>query len=972
MTRLSSGSGIGRVGVPYARGALNTLPESALDELTLLTAHACNVPIVVISLLDNGYERFKAQVGVNVDQLPRDAAFSGPAIASGELVVITDACADSRLMNHPFVVSDPQIRFYAAAPLCTVSGQAFGALIIMDRAPRELSPIERNALLSLSRQVVALLDTRQSVATLRREPSDPQQTSETLAASETDFHLLAESLPQIVWVRGPDGSLQFVNRRGLEYTGVSFEQMSQQGSLTGFVHPEDRSRIENAWDDATAAAQGMGIEARLRRHDGVYRWYLFRALPVLDAQGKVVKWMGTSTDVHDVKESNDRSAFLLALSTELARISDPQDLVCTAMMRLRERLHTSRVVLAEVDDSDHEAIELSLVECEDSRLEVNAAPVEFFRHLATEAQEGLATVLCDARTDNRSASVYEDWYQPRGVCAIIAVPLLRGGQLVSLFSVVHSTPRDWTSSEIELVKRVADIVWPAFEKAHTDRTLVLSEERLRLAQGIARIGTWEWDPETNHCFISPEGHDLFGLPADKPHFIGDLLERVDSRDAQAVRSALDACLAGGTSEIEHRYRHPTRGMRWLHIKAGTALHAGRTCVVGIGLDVTERKRAEEALREVNQRKDEFLAMLAHELRNPLAPIRNAAQILRVYGKSNDQLDWARSVIERQARHLTRLVDDLLDVSRIVRGQIALERTNLDVNDIVQSAVETSLPLVRERGHRLKVTTPALPIHVEGDLTRLAQVIANLLNNAAKYTNEGGEIHVTAAQEGNRAVVRVRDSGVGIPQALLPHVFDLFTQGERTLDRSQGGLGIGLTLVKRIVDLHGGEVEAASAGPGQGSTFTVRLPAIELSEGLAAVEPHAAEAAQPGHLRILVVDDNVDAAESIAMLLSLDGHEVRSVHDAHGALEAASAFRPDVVLLDIGLPGMDGYEVARRLRSKNEVQGMRLVAVTGYGQQEDRDRTRDAGFDQHLVKPVEPDALNAVLGSVQAAKAPARN
>jgi CheY-like chemotaxis protein len=390
------------------------------------------------------------------------------------------------------------------------------------------------------------------------------------------------------------------------------------------------------------------------------------------------------------------------------------------------------------------------------------------------------------------------------------------------------------------------------------------------------------------------------------------------------------------------------------------------CVVGIALDITERRQAEDALKEVNERKDEFLAMLGHELRNPLAPIRSAAQILRVHGKGNSQLDWARSVIERQAMHLTRLVDDLLDVSRIVRGQIVLERSPLELREVIQSAVETSRPVILERHHKLEVLMPEEGLQVEGDLTRLAQVVANLLINAAKYTNEGGQIRVEGRREGPQAVVRVSDSGVGIGPSLLPHVFELFTQGERTLDRSQGGLGIGLTLVRRIVEMHGGAVEALSDGAGQGSEFIVRLPAIEL-KARAATAPKAAQAASSQVLRILVVDDNVDAAESIAMLLSLDGHEVRSVHDGRRALDLAAEFLPDLVLLDIGLPGMDGYEVARRLRMRQEIARMRLVAVTGYGQQEDRDRARDAGFDQHLVKPVEPDALNAVLGSVQAGK-----
>ena len=803
-----------------------------------------------------------------------------------------------------------------------------------------------------------------------RLPLDPTQRDSARLdpiLDDADFRLLADSVPQIVWVRGHDGVLYFMNRRGLEYSGLAFPQMALSNSPSHLVHPEDREAFDTQWGETLNTGQVMAIEARLRRHDGVYRWHLIRAHPVRDPHGLVIKWMGTSTDVHETRESNDRNVFLLNLTTALASIRHPQDLVCAAMARLRERLSAARVMLAEIEIGSSSALLLTLSSSDESQLEVGTAPLETFRELLIDSRQGVATVLCDTRSDNRSSHLYEGWYKPRGIRAMIALPLLRGGELVAVLAIVDAQPRDWTVSEIELVRRVADIVWPAFEKARADRALASSEERLLLAQSIAQMGTWEWDPSSNKCFFSREGHDLFGMVRNESHNFDDLLARVDSRDSLALQAALEACRQTGATEIEFRYRHPSRDVRWLHAKAGLAYNNGRLCVVGIALDVTERRQAEDALKEVNQRKDEFLAMLAHELRNPLAPIRSAAQILRVHGKANSQLDWARAVIERQAMHLTRLVDDLLDVSRIVRGQIVLERQPLDLKEAIQNAVETSRPIILERHHRLHVTIPEVEVQIEGDLTRLAQVLANLLINAAKYTNEGGDIRIEGLREGAQAIVKVSDSGIGIGPSLLPHVFDLFTQGERTLDRAQGGLGIGLTLVRRIVEMHGGAVEARSAGAGLGSEFIVRLPAIESRPRTVAAAVKSKQPASTRLLRILVVDDNVDAAESIAMLLSLDGHDVRSVHDAQRALDMVSEFLPDLVLLDIGLPGMDGYEVARQLRSRQEITGIRLVAVTGYGQQEDRDRARDAGFDQHLVKPVEPDALNAVLGSVQAAK-----
>ncbi|HVY81680.1 MAG TPA: ATP-binding protein, partial [Steroidobacteraceae bacterium] len=529
--------------------------------------------------------------------------------------------------------------------------------------------------------------------------------------------------------------------------------------------------------------------------------------------------------------------------------------------------------------------------------------------------------------------------------------------------------RAWSDAEIELVRNVADIVWPALEKARADRRVALNEERLRLAQGVAQIGTWDWDPETRRAYFSAETKDILGLSGDEATMPEQWQRNVDPQQLTSVLAMLEECTTVGKGEIEYRYQHPTRGARWIYHKAGLVHHAGHRHVVGISLDVTPRRQAEEALKEVNQRKDEFLAMLAHELRNPLAPIRNAAQLLSVHG-GKPEIEWARAVIERQTAHLVRLVDDLLDVSRMVRGQITLQRSPVTLADIVQVALETTRPLIRRRKHHFAVQIPEQTVTIEGDLTRLAQVVANLLNNAAKYTDDGGHIRLDAELEGDEVAIRVRDTGLGVAPNLLPHVFDLFTQSDRTLDRAEGGLGIGLTLVKRLVEMHGGRVEAHSEGLGRGAEFIVHLPVLTTEPAHAAQRaPRAAEArvgAEGKKLRILVVDDNVDAADSIAMLLNMEGHQTRAVNTARAALLAAPDFKPDVVLLDIGLPEMDGYEVARRLRAQNGSHRMLLVAVTGYGQPADRRRARAAGFDVHMVKPVEPATLQAFLRSVQPA------
>jgi signal transduction histidine kinase/ActR/RegA family two-component response regulator len=383
----------------------------------------------------------------------------------------------------------------------------------------------------------------------------------------------------------------------------------------------------------------------------------------------------------------------------------------------------------------------------------------------------------------------------------------------------------------------------------------------------------------------------------------------------------------------------------------------------------------DELRETDRKKDEFLAILAHELRNPLAPLSNALQILRLTA-INTQAAEVRDLMERQVRQMTRLVDDLLDVSRITRGKIELRRERLDLAEVVLTALETSRPAIEAGQHELTVTPAPQPLFVMGDRTRLAQMLSNLLTNAAKYTPERGRIWLSVEASGvasapasgvasapREARIRVRDNGVGIPADMLPKIFDMFTQVERHTSRSQGGLGIGLTLVRSLVQMHGGRVEAHSGGPGTGSEFVVHLPLAVEEPKPADTAKLAADAGGPSvGRRILVVDDNVDSAESLALMLRLSGNDVRTAHDGPSALRAAEEFVPEVVLLDIGMPGMDGHEVARRLRRMPPLRNALLIAQTGWGQDEDLRRSEEAGFDRHFTKPVDPVELKALLAA----------
>jgi PAS domain S-box-containing protein len=511
------------------------------------------------------------------------------------------------------------------------------------------------------------------------------------------------------------------------------------------------------------------------------------------------------------------------------------------------------------------------------------------------------------------------------------------------------------------------------ERVDMQQALRLSEERLRLATDAGRIGTWDWHIATDEVTWSERAYELHGVPMSEP--VRSLRDnaRVLHPDAapEFLRKLQDA-IAGGATNFTSDFKGvmPDGEERWFTTwaqifrdEAGAAVR-----MIGASIDITERKRIEHALRaavgelkDAGRRKDEFLAMLAHELRNPLAPISAGAELLQLRADDPARVRQASAIIARQVLHLAKLVDDLLDVSRVNRGLIRLDTETLDLSSAIDCAVEQSRPLIESCGHdlRLRVENSAMP--VRADRARMIQVLANLLNNAAKYTPRGGRIELTAAIAGDEAVIEVRDNGIGIEAALLPHVFDFFVQGERGLDRSSGGLGIGLALVKSLVALQHGRVQASSDGAGKGSVFRIAMP---LARGATASDGAAQPAATtPAAVaNVLIVDDNLDAAETLAALLTAQGYRVTTAVDGAGALEAAGRAWPDVFVLDIGLPDMSGHELARRLRALDGAGPAMYIALTGYGQADDRAQSAAAGFDYHLVKPVGYEQLHALFSS----------
>jgi PAS domain S-box-containing protein len=409
-------------------------------------------------------------------------------------------------------------------------------------------------------------------------------------------------------------------------------------------------------------------------------------------------------------------------------------------------------------------------------------------------------------------------------------------------------------------------------------------------------------------------------------------------------------------------------------KAGTLVHISLsaaplyedgkvTGVMKIMSDVTARRKAEDALRNAGRAKDEFLATLAHELRNPLAPLRNAIEILRLQGMQAHESQWALDIMSRQMQQMTRLIDDLLDIARITGNKLELKKEVIDLSDVLRVAIETSKPIIESSGHEFSISLPQHPIYLKGDQVRIAQAISNLLNNAAKYTEPGGHIWLSAESRGHDAVIIVRDTGIGITAEMLPYVFDMFRQGERS-SGTKGGLGIGLTLAKRLIKMHRGSIHVESKGLGKGSSFAVHLPIILQQEEETPRHPDRPVVGDAASMRILIVDDNEDAVSTLNMMLHLAGHHTRTARDGIEAVDLANTYRPNVVLLDIGMPRMNGYEAAETIRKQSWGQNMALIAMTGWGQESDRMRSREAGFDEHLVKPVDPQVLLRLLKKME--------
>ncbi|MES2626744.1 MAG: ATP-binding protein [Pseudomonadota bacterium] len=709
-----------------------------------------------------------------------------------------------------------------------------------------------------------------------------------------------------------------------------------QNWLEDYVDPSDHDYVRNVIEEGLRTKNIIEIESRVRRVDGDVAWSYSRAVPRLDANGEIIEWIGSGYDVTERRKTADA----LRNSEERYR-------------NLFNSMDEGYCIIDLLFDDANNALDYTLLEVNPAFAELTGMRNAVGKHISELAVKPeaywfeifgkVALTGEPVRFINKAASLENHWFD------------------VNAFKVGESSSR-----------KVAVLFKDITQQKNAEDALRASEVLYRslfnsIDEGFGIIEMIFDEDNVAVDFLFEEVNPAFAQQTGMYDVVGKRIrELVHDHEEFWLPMLGQVALTGATARIEAEAQALKR---WLSVQAFRVGDHDSRKVAVILSNVTERREAErklslqaEELAELNRRKNEFLAMLSHELRNPLAPLANAVQLMQLQQHDEALQRQARDIIERQVSQLKHLIDDLLEISRITTGRVLLRLKQTTANGVLERALETTRPLFMQRNQHLVAEIPSSPIWLRADPARLEQVIVNLLTNASKFTDEGGRIEVVLAEQQDEAVLTVRDNGIGISAEQLPHIFDLFTQAERSLDRSQGGLGIGLCLVRQLLELHGGTVDASSV-LGQGSEFTVRLKTLDNSQ-LQTIDIEGGEKkSAEKHFRILVVDDNVDAAHTLSMLLQMVGHDTQITFDGASAVDASIEYVPDVILLDIGLPEIDGYEAAKLIRQQEGLEHVVLIALTGYGREMDRAMTQKAGFDHHLVKPAEFSHLLKILANI---------
>ncbi len=921
--------------------------------------------------------------------MPRATPIFKPTFVGQGPVRIDDVTQDPRYgkmaPHHGMPRGHLPVKSYLGVPVISRGGVVLGGLFFGHPQPGVFDERAGHNAAFIAAQAAVAIDNANLFGRAKEEIDRRARMESELRESERHSRELVEGLPAAVYTTDAAGRIEHYNQAAKALWGreprIGVEKWCGSSRLytpSGEALPLEACPMAQVLQAQPSAASA---EIVIERPDGTQRHAIAHPRAIRDGAGRVVGAVNMLVDITERKASEAELAFTkdqLALQVESLTKLHELAMHLGGMTELAPALQVILDTAVDTQDADFGLIWLQDAATGNLVVQAShgfdAAGLERFRFVVPGVSGGSAGnafaqrrrwVVGDIEADPCFA-LFRESARAVGFRAVHSTPIVtRSGALLGVLSVHYSEPRTPLQREMQVADVCARHAADAIEAYRNQQALRESERMYRAIGESMDFGVWTADADGRNTFLSESFLRLTGTTQEE--CFGDGWTKVvHPDDIPEMSRKWQLCLREG-SAWDHEYRVKGVDGQW-HSVLGRAValrneRGARIGWAGINLDIARLKRVEDELRELDQRKNEFLATLAHELRNPLAPLRNGLEVMRLASGSAETVEKARGMMERQLAQMVRLVDDLLDVSRVSRGKIELRRAPIELAAVLRNALETSQPLVNERGHKIEVAIPDERILLDADMTRMSQVFANLLNNAAKYTEAGGRIALSVKVLEGEVAVSVKDNGIGIPPDMLASVFDIFTQVDRGLEKSQGGLGIGLSIARRLVEMHGGTIVVESPGNRMGSEFIVRLPArVEARTPAAPEVARAARTGAPRH-RILIADDNADSAATLSIMLGVMGHEVSVARDGEEAVHMAAEFAPDAILMDIGMPRMNGYEACETIRRQPWGAAILIVALTGWGQEEDKSRSRAAGFDRHLVKPVEPLTLEGLLDAI---------